>query len=66
MLASASYLPDPSGYMSAGINKALAYIRENLTEPFSESDLAAYRRPVDRAPSRARSAGTPACRWCNM
>jgi AraC-like DNA-binding protein len=41
MLASAGYLPDPSGYMSAGINKALAYIRENLTRPFSEADLAA-------------------------
>jgi AraC-like DNA-binding protein len=41
MLASASYLPDPSGYMSIGINKALAYIRENLTQPFNESDLAA-------------------------
>lgn len=41
LLASASYLPDPSGYMSARINKALAYIRENLTRPFSEADLAA-------------------------
>jgi AraC-like DNA-binding protein len=41
MLASANYLPDPSGYMSVGINKALAYIRENLTRPFSEADLAA-------------------------
>jgi AraC-like DNA-binding protein len=41
MLASASYLPDPSGYMSAGTNKALAYIRENLTQPFTEADLAA-------------------------
>lgn len=41
MLASESYLPDPSGYMSAGINKALAYIRENLTGPFNEGDLAA-------------------------
>ena len=40
-LTSASYLPDPSGYMSAGINKALAYINGNLTEPFSERDLAA-------------------------
>ncbi len=38
-LASASYLPDPSGYMSAGINKALAFIRENLTQPFTESEL---------------------------
>ncbi len=40
MLASAGYRPDPSGYMSAGINKALAYIRENLTRPFGEADLA--------------------------
>ncbi|RRI07770.1 AraC family transcriptional regulator [Mesorhizobium tamadayense] len=48
MLASASYLPDPSGYMSAGINKALAYLRENLTQPFSETDLAAI---ADQSPS---------------
>ncbi len=40
-LTSASYLPDPSGFMSAGINEALAYINDNLTEPFSETDLAA-------------------------
>lgn len=40
MLASASYLPDPSGYMSAGINQALAFIRENLTGQFNEGDLA--------------------------
>ncbi|MEO8409613.1 MAG: cupin domain-containing protein, partial [Propionivibrio sp.] len=39
-LASASYLPDPSGYMSSGINQALAYIRENLTQSFGEADLA--------------------------
>lgn len=39
-LASARYLPDPSGFMSAGVNKALAYINLHLTEPFSESDLA--------------------------
>ena len=41
LLASESYLPDPSGYLSTGMNRALAYIRENLTQPFSESDLAA-------------------------
>ncbi|MFF0946235.1 helix-turn-helix domain-containing protein [Rhizobium leguminosarum] len=41
LLASPSYLPDPSGYMSAGINKALAYIREHLTKSFDEADLAA-------------------------
>ncbi len=40
-LTSARYLPDPSGFMSAGVNKALAYISCHLTEPFSESDLAA-------------------------
>ena len=39
-LASASYLPDPSGYMSAGINKALAFLRANLTQPFTEAKLA--------------------------
>jgi AraC-like DNA-binding protein len=39
-LASAHYLPDPSGYMSVGINKALAFIDEHLTEPFNETMLA--------------------------
>lgn len=47
-LASASYLPDPSGFMSSGVNEALAYINEHLTEPFSESDLAAI---AGRSPS---------------
>jgi AraC-like DNA-binding protein len=40
LLASESYLPDPSGYMSAGMNKALAFIAKNLTQPFNETDLA--------------------------
>ena len=39
-LTSTSYLPDPSGFMSTGINEALAYINFNLTEPFGEQDLA--------------------------
>lgn len=39
-LASDSYLPDPSGFMSAGVNKALSYINANLTTDFSEDDLA--------------------------
>ena len=39
-LTSDTYLPDPSGFMTAGINKALAYINDNLTEDFSEADLA--------------------------
>lgn len=40
-LASLSYLPDPPAFMSAGINRALAYINDHLTEPFTEADLAA-------------------------
>lgn len=40
-LTSTNYLPDPSGFMSTGINEALAYINANLTEPFTETDLAA-------------------------
>ncbi len=39
-LTSSAYLPDPSGFMSTGINRVLAYINDNLTEPFSETDLA--------------------------
>jgi AraC-like DNA-binding protein len=53
MLASESYLPDPSGYLSTGMNRALAYIRENLTQPFSESDLAAIARQTPSAFSRS-------------
>jgi AraC-like DNA-binding protein len=53
LLASSSYLPDPSGYMSAGINQALAYIRENLTAPFDEADLAAIAGQSTSAFSRA-------------
>ena len=40
-LTSTSYLPDPSGFMTAGINEALAYINDNLTGRFGEKDLAA-------------------------
>lgn len=39
-LASTSYHPDPSGFMSAGVNKALAFINDNLLRQFSEADLA--------------------------
>ena len=40
-LTSARYLPDPSGFMSTGINEVLAdNINHNLTEPFGETDLA--------------------------
>lgn len=40
-LASDAYLPDPSGFMTAGVNKALSFINSNLTEAFGEADLAA-------------------------
>jgi AraC-like DNA-binding protein len=53
VLASAGYLPDPSGYMSAGMNKALAFIREHLTVPFSEADLAEIAGQSTSAFSRA-------------
>ena len=39
-LASDAYLPDPSGFMTAGVNKALTFINDNLTEDFAETDLA--------------------------
>jgi AraC-like DNA-binding protein len=53
LLASASYLPDPSGYMSVGINQALAYVRENLIGSFDEADLAAIAGQSTGAFSRA-------------
>ncbi len=40
MLTSAKYEPDPSGFMSAGLNEVLAYVNDHLTDPFSETDLA--------------------------
>jgi AraC-like DNA-binding protein len=52
-LASSRYLPDPSGYMSAGINKVLAYIGGHLTEPFTETDLAAIAGQTPSAFSRS-------------
>lgn len=53
VLTSASYLPDPSGFMSTGINAALAYINDNLIEPFDETDLAAIARLSPGAFSRS-------------
>lgn len=52
-LASSSYFPDPSGYMSAGINKVLAHIGGHLTEPFNEADLAAIAGQSPSAFSRS-------------
>lgn len=52
-LTSTGYLPDPSGFMSAGINAALAYINRNLTERFGEPDLAALSQLTPSAFSRS-------------
>lgn len=52
-LSSPNYLPDPSGYMSVGMNKALAFIRENLTQPFGEADLATIADQSQSAFSRS-------------
>lgn len=52
-LSSPDYLPDPSGYMSVGMNKALAFIRENLTQPFGEADLATIAGQSQSAFSRS-------------
>ena len=40
LLASQEYYPDSISYMSEGLNTVFSYIKDNLTEPFSESDLA--------------------------
>ncbi|OWV99807.1 helix-turn-helix domain-containing protein [Rhizobium sp. R693] len=52
-LTASDYQPDPSGYMSIGTNKALAFIRERLTEPFAETDLAAIAGQTPSAFSRS-------------
>jgi len=52
-LASDTYLPDPSGFMTAGVNKALAFINQNLTEDFGEVDLAATAEMTPAAFSRS-------------
>jgi AraC-like DNA-binding protein len=52
-LASAGWLPDPPGFMSDGVNRALAYIDAHLTEDFTEADLAAIAGLSTGAFSRA-------------
>jgi len=39
-LTSQHYLPDPSGFMSTGINEVLSHINDNLTEAIDETALA--------------------------
>ena len=52
-LTSSAYHPDPSGFMAAGINESLDYIRSHLTESFGEKDLAALSRLSPGAFSRS-------------
>ena len=51
-LTSAGYVPDPSGFASSGINAALAFINDHLTEDFAELDLARIARLSPGAFSR--------------
>lgn len=66
-LTSENYGPDPSGFMSAGINDALAFINDNLIEPFGETDLARIARLSTGAFSRAfrRHTGLPLVAYVN-
>lgn len=52
-LASESYHPDPLGYMSANINRALVFIGDHLTDTFSEADLARFTKQSPSAFSRS-------------
>ena len=52
-LSSAGYHPDPSSFVTSGINEALAHISRSLTEPFNERDLAAIAKLSPSAFSRS-------------
>lgn len=52
-MTSSAYHPDPSGFMATGINEALDYIRNHLTESFGEKELAAISRLSPTAFSRS-------------
>lgn len=66
-LTSSAYLPDPSGFMATGINEALEYIRDHLTESFGEKELAAISRLTPSAFSRSfrRHTGMALSRYVN-
>lgn len=66
-LTSGRYEPDLSLFMSAGINKVLTYIGDNLAEAFSEGDLARIAEMNTAAFSRSfrRHTGIPLVRYVN-
>lgn len=66
-LSSSAYHPDPSGFMAAGINESLEYIRAHLTESFGEKELAMLSRLSTSAFSRSfrRHTGMPLTAYVN-
>lgn len=52
-MTSAAYHPDPSGFMATGINEALDYIRNHLSESICEKRLAAISHLTPGAFSRS-------------
>ncbi len=66
-LTTPGYLPDPSGYMSHGLNAVLAHINANLTEPLHEADLAAIAGMTPSTLSRSfrRHTGQPLTKYVN-
>lgn len=68
VLASLSYELDVSDIESCGVNRAIAYLREHLTEPVDESELADLVGQSTSAFSRAfkRHTGTTLVRYKNQ
>lgn len=66
-LTSGRYEPDPSLFMAARMNEVLRYIGDNLTEAFSEPDLAriAGMNPAAFSRSFRRHTGIPLVRYVN-
>jgi AraC-like DNA-binding protein len=66
-LTTPAYLPDPSGYMSHGLNAVLAHINANLTEVLSEVELAAIADMTPATLSRnfRRHTGQPLTKYVN-
>ena len=68
VLASVSFELDAGAMDNCGVNRAIAYLRENLTEPLTERDLAAITGQSTSAFSRSfrRHTGTTLIRYMNQ
>jgi AraC-like DNA-binding protein len=66
-LTTPGYFPDPSGYMSHGLNAVLAHINTHLTEPLHETALADIAGMTPAALSRSfrRHTGQPLTKYVN-